>query len=65
MDKASHLAVGDDLGSRAYFITNEHPSLSRLKIHNVTSEDEGLFRCRVDFINSPTRNFKVNLSLVG
>lgn len=57
--------MSDDLGQRAYFIVDGHSTKARLKIQNVTSGDEGLFRCRVDFINSPTRNFRVNLTLVG
>lgn len=64
LEKASHLAAAYDVGSRSYFIT-DHPSRARLKIKNVTPEDEGIFRCRVDFLNSPTRNFQINLTLVG
>ncbi|XP_065167789.1 B-cell receptor CD22 [Atheta coriaria] len=64
LNTASHLTMSDDLGTRSYFITDENPSRARLKIHRVTHEDEGVFRCRVDFTNSPTRNFKVNLTLV-
>ncbi|KAK9707614.1 CD80-like C2-set immunoglobulin domain [Popillia japonica] len=63
LEKASHLAAAYDVGSRSYFIT-DHPSRARLKIKNVTPEDEGIFRCRVDFLNSPTRNFQINLTLV-
>nr|XP_022903613.1 nephrin isoform X2 [Onthophagus taurus] len=63
LEKASHLAASQDVGARSYFIA-DHPSRARLKIQNVTLEDEGVFRCRVDFLNSPTRNFKVNLTLV-
>ncbi|KRT86432.1 Immunoglobulin, partial [Oryctes borbonicus] len=62
LEKVSHLAAYD-VGLRSYFIT-DHPSRARLKIENVRLEDEGIFRCRVDFLNSPTRNFQVNLTLV-
>lgn len=65
LNKSFHLATSDDLGSRTYFITDDHPSKARLKIQRVRLSDEGVFRCRVDFVNSPTRNFKVNLTLVG
>lgn len=62
---ATHLAITDDLGSRSYFLTDGESSKARLRIHNVQPKDEGIFRCRVDFMNSPTRNFRVNLTLVG
>lgn len=65
LSQASHLAVTDDLGSRTYFLTDGASTRARLRINNVQREDEGVFRCRVDFTNSPTRNFKVNLTLVG
>ncbi|ERL85566.1 hypothetical protein D910_02985 [Dendroctonus ponderosae] len=56
--------MGDDLGRRSYFIADEEPSKARLRIQNATESDQGVFRCRVDFVNSPTRNFQVNLTLV-
>ncbi|XP_019764503.2 hemicentin-2 [Dendroctonus ponderosae] len=64
LSQASHLAMGDDLGRRSYFIADEEPSKARLRIQNATESDQGVFRCRVDFVNSPTRNFQVNLTLV-
>ncbi|XP_072390735.1 neural cell adhesion molecule 1 isoform X2 [Diabrotica undecimpunctata] len=65
IDKASHLAMSDDLGSRSYFVTEDEPSKARLRIQNVNMHDQGVFRCRVDFVNSPTRNYQVNLTLVA
>ncbi|PSN56559.1 hypothetical protein C0J52_14751 [Blattella germanica] len=51
---------------RSYFqvtgMSQSRPSI--LKIYNVKPEDEGVFRCRVDFVDSPTRNFRVNLTIV-
>ncbi|XP_076667371.1 motor axon guidance molcule sidestep isoform X2 [Andrena cerasifolii] len=63
LSKAIHWAVSDDLGKRTYFqIGDGHRA--KLKVTKVTYKDQGMFRCRVDFINSPTRNFRVNLTLV-
>ncbi|XP_039282898.1 neural cell adhesion molecule 1 isoform X2 [Nilaparvata lugens] len=55
------MAISNELGARSYFLTHGG---ARLRISRVTSHDEGVFRCRVDFFNSPTRNYKVNLTLV-
>ncbi|XP_066588707.1 neural cell adhesion molecule 2-like isoform X2 [Prorops nasuta] len=60
---AVHWAGSDDLGNRTYFqVADGHRA--KLKVTRVTLKDQGLFRCRVDFVNSPTRNFRVNLTLV-
>ncbi|XP_076234186.1 motor axon guidance molcule sidestep isoform X2 [Calliopsis andreniformis] len=60
---AIHSAIGNDLGNRTYFLISDGQR-AKLKVTKVTFKDQGIFRCRVDFVNSPTRNFRVNLTLV-
>lgn len=63
MNKAHHWAIDSHMESRTFFLANEKPA--RLIITNVVEQDQGVYRCRVDFVNSPTRNFKVKLIVVG
>ncbi|XP_014475211.1 PREDICTED: hemicentin-2-like [Dinoponera quadriceps] len=50
------------LGPRAFFITATNPA--HLSIDRLESKDEGIYRCRVDFRNSPTRKQKMNLTVI-
>lgn len=50
-------------GQRAFFSTANHPA--QLKVEGILQSDEGMYRCRVDFRNSPTRNLKINLTVIG
>ncbi|KAL0270291.1 UNVERIFIED_CONTAM: hypothetical protein PYX00_007753 [Menopon gallinae] len=56
--------MSNDLGSRTNFLVGSKTGPSRLKINRVIPSDQGVFRCRIDYNNSPTKNYKVNLTLV-
>ncbi|XP_060805155.1 synaptogenesis protein syg-2 [Amyelois transitella] len=49
-------------GPRAYFATVARPAA--LSLSSVQLDDEGVYRCRVDFKNSPTRNFQIKLTVI-
>jgi len=64
LESANHSFISNDLGARTYFqISGVHRA--HLRVNNVGVQDEGVFRCRVDFVDSPTGNFRVNLKIVG
>lgn len=62
---ATHSALAGIRGERVFFSVAENPKDAKLRIRSVQEADGGIYRCRVDYFNSPTRNFRVNLTLVG
>ncbi|XP_045517545.1 nephrin-like [Pieris brassicae] len=61
-NKALHWSDPLAFGKRAYFVTMSRPS--SLTVEAVQLDDEGIYRCRVDFKNSPTRNFQIRLNVI-
>ncbi|XP_014477343.1 PREDICTED: nephrin-like [Dinoponera quadriceps] len=61
-NKALNWSDSTAVGPRAYFVTVTKPAA--LSLEAVQLDDEGIYRCRVDFKNSPTKNFQVNLTVI-
>lgn len=43
----------------------DNSSKAALRVFNVTEQDAGAYRCRVDFRDSPTRNYRIILQVTG
>ncbi|XP_031626202.1 nephrin-like isoform X1 [Contarinia nasturtii] len=61
-EKGSHWLDEKNLGSRAYFQASSNPA--SLIINEAQDSDSGIYRCRVDFHKSPTRNSPVQLKII-
>lgn len=62
LNKAHH-SMDENLKSRAYFQTSN--PVSFLRINPVQENDQGEYRCRVDFKRGRTLNRIVQLSIIG
>lgn len=61
LSRSAQWADTSSIGRRSTFRTNFETALL---IDAVSKEDEGLYRCRVDYKNSPTKNVKINLTVI-
>ncbi|XP_063387261.1 nephrin-like isoform X1 [Cydia fagiglandana] len=60
-----HWAVAGEFGARTHFVLNESDTSSaHLAVDKVAHRDEGVYRCRIDYVDSPTRNYRVNLTVI-
>ncbi|GLG98678.1 Uncharacterized protein GBIM_05287 [Gryllus bimaculatus] len=62
LSQARHWSAPKPFGNRAYFRTVQEPA--QLVVEDVRRHDEGVYRCRVDFRNTPTRSFRYRLSVI-
>lgn len=61
-----HWALAGELGSKSHFVLNDSdPSSAHLSVDKIATEDGGIYRCRIDYVDSPTKNYKVNLTVIG
>ncbi|KAG8222026.1 hypothetical protein J437_LFUL002788 [Ladona fulva] len=63
LSQATHWSSPNAFGPRAYFRTVSDPA--SLVVDDVQRSDEGVYRCRVDYRNTPTRSFRYNLTVIG
>lgn len=59
----AHRWQDSSLDSRAFFRTLTEPST--LSIDNIGEKEEGEYRCRIDYLRSPTKNLRVKLTVIG
>uniref|UniRef100_A0A1B0GM10 Ig-like domain-containing protein n=1 Tax=Phlebotomus papatasi TaxID=29031 RepID=A0A1B0GM10_PHLPP len=62
LDGGSHWSDDTSIAGRGIFQAKTKPAI--LALQSSRSSDSGIYRCRVDFQKSPTRNSKVNLTVI-
>ncbi|XP_026684080.1 uncharacterized protein LOC113470095 [Diaphorina citri] len=62
IENAIHWSDNEGFAERARF--NGKTTPAQLHLEGVQLTDEGVYRCRVDFKNTPTKNYQVNLSVI-
>lgn len=63
LQQAVHWADQDVFSSKPHFYYDTHPPA--LRVRSIEQKDAGIYRCRVDFQHSPTRNWRIHLSVSG
>uniref|UniRef100_A0A182T2M9 IGv domain-containing protein n=1 Tax=Anopheles maculatus TaxID=74869 RepID=A0A182T2M9_9DIPT len=61
--EGSHRSSNSSFDGRTNFYPNRTPAM--LEILQTKPTDSGIYRCRVDFHKSPTRNTRVQLTVIG
>lgn len=49
--------------NRAYFMPEKEPA--ELGVDHIRESDQNMYRCRVDFRIGPSKNCKINLTVIG
>lgn len=60
---ASHWSDQTVLNGRGFFEVKAKPAI--LALEAVKSSDSGIYRCRADFQKTPTKNSKINLTVIS
>jgi hypothetical protein len=62
---ATHSTLAGAWTERIFFSIPNDLREAKLHVRSFSKIDAGVYHCRVDFFNSPTRNFRVNVTLIG
>jgi hypothetical protein len=59
----SHRINNNSISGRSFFRASTNPAV--LELESTKNSDSGVYRCRVDFHKSPTRNSRVQLNVIS